>query len=319
MNKIYKMAMICLLNCVGVNICAQYYFPTLSQWQSFESVASQLPEGFYKKIAQKKEIKQNMIANPTLTSVKAGIIAAISGYGSLFNSPEEKKVMAEKDAADGWGRDPRLNPADADSLFIKIIESGDTVALESFLEMTKETSFDINKKFAYGITSNGKSFQYYNEYQQYTPLMLAVTYKQSGITEMLIRHGANVSQQIINQALSLRNKELAEMLIFRAVRLGQANIAIGEISVGGAPVDGVVVAPSVRAMNDEYVDPSGLNQFSQKRQQNQGAVLATRRAIQDRSSSGWYMIFLMLLFLPNLCLSYMKKEQIKEVIHCFVR
>lgn len=303
---------ICLFSCMGIGINAQSYFPTLSQWQSFESVASQLPEKFHEKITKKKQIKESMAASPKLTSAKARIVAAISSYGSLFNTPAQKKVMKERGSADGWGRDPRLSQFDADSLFIKIIESGDTVALSSFLEMTQGTSFDINKNFVHGINSNGRFFQYYNEYRQYAPLTLAVACGKPGIIEMLINHGACISQQAINRASSQRNSELAEILVSRAVRLGQPNIAIGVIPTTGAAVDGVVVSTPRFGINEEYVEPSRLAQLSQAQQRSQDVVRPMRRVSPNRSSSGWYIIFLIMLFLPNLSLSFIGKEQARE-------
>lgn len=323
MNKIYKIIMIGLLNSIGISTCAQYYFPTLSQWQSFDSVALQLPEGFHKKIANKKKIKESMEASPKIAAIKLGVMAAVNGYGNLFSTPEQKKMMMEKDHIDGWSASPRLSEVDANSLLVKIIEAGDTVSLAAFLEMTQGSSFDINKCFFWVVgnrqSRNSNTYGYRTDYTQYSPLKLAIAKNQPGIAEMLIAHGAQISQSLVKQAVSQRNKELAEMLIVRAARLGQANIAIGAIASGAQTADGIIVPVPPLEVNDEYVEPSRLAQLSQMRQQNQEAVLVNRRAIQNRSSSGWYVIFLMLLFLPNLCLSFIGKEHVKNIVSCSTR
>lgn len=323
MNKIYKaIIMIGLLNGIGHTIFAQYYYPTLGQWNNFESVASCFPKSFHEKISKKREIKASMERSPTKSAIKMGFMAAVNAYANMFSSLEMKQQMMEKDHIDGWSASPRLSQVDASSLLVKIIEVGDSESLAAFLEMIQNTGFNINKCFDWTVSDrelpSRVGYGYSSRMTRYSPLSYAVAKNQPGVVEMLIAHGARISQPLVNQALDQRNKELAEMLIVRAARLGQANIAVGAIPSVMDPVDGVIIPAQRSEVNNEYIEPSRLAQISQMRQQSQEAVVANRRSIQSRNSSGWYMIFLMLLFLPNLCLSFVGRAQLREVV-CSVK
>lgn len=240
MNKNYKFFMICLFACISVNVSSPYYFPTLEQWKSFEEVVTKKnSRDLYKKIVKKRAIKESMIASPKLTSVKSEILAAFNSWRKLLDP--NKEVLVE--TADGWGSDPRLSHQDSDILFSRIIETGNTVALEHFMQMVAGTSFDLNKRlvtsrapFHYGINGVSRVADYYS------PLKLAIYHNHPAIVEMLLSYGAQIHPSIIGAAQG--KGELVEMLMNCAIRLGQANIAIGTpVSERGSAL-GVVVGQS---------------------------------------------------------------------------
>lgn len=230
MNKINR-KIIFLILCSGT-IWTNYFTPTLEQWKSFEGVAASVNFDLYKKIAKKRKIKESMIESPKLVAVKSVIMAALNGWNNILLSDDKKTV----ELYDGWGREPVISQKDAEVLLIKVIESGDSIALDSFLQMTKNRSFDINQSFNHGyhyFTQFKKSMFVKNVhcYSQYNPLSLATACKQLGIITMLLQYGADVNYKdnsIVNAPLSVaieRNDlALVEILIRHGARLDSHKI-----------------------------------------------------------------------------------------------
>lgn len=308
MNKIYKVMMICALSVIGAGVLADYYSPTLAQWQSLEAVAADYSEKLHQKIIKKRKIKEVMEKSPVKTSIKAKIIFGLNSWARLPNDSQN--------TFDGWGRDPKLSELDANALFIKIIQSGDTVALGSFLEMVQGTSFNVNDNFSYVTAPEGHREYRCSEYLNYTPLFLATASNKLGVIDMLVRHGAKISASTVSVAMAQRNQVLAEVLISKADRLRQGNLSVGVPLISHSPVEGVLVLPPVIDpvidMVEGAVVSTGLTSLAQGRERNQTGLLTNRNIAPTRNTSGWYVIFLMLLFLPSLCLSFAGKWEIKN-------
>lgn len=200
-----------------------YFIPTIEQWKSFEHVAKSLNPDLHKKIVKKRLIKESMIESPQLVAVKFGIMSVLNGWNNILLSDDKKMV----ELYDGWGREPGLAPEDAEIVLIKVIESGDSIALDHFLQMTKNRSFDINKSFQYIYHHVAQGF---GSYAQYNPLLLALSCKQLGMITMLLQYGADVNYKdsVVNAPLSVAIEQndlaLVEILMHHGARLDSSKI-----------------------------------------------------------------------------------------------
>ncbi len=210
------MKVIFLILCSST-VWSNYFIPTIEQWKSFEHVAKSLNPDLHKKIVKKRLIKESMIESPQFVAVKSGIMTALNGWNNILLSDDKKTV----ELYDGWDREPGISSVDAEIVLIKVIESGDSIALDHFLQMTKNRSFDINKPFQYTYRHVAQGF---GSYAQYNPLLLALSRKQLGMMRMLLKYGADVNYKdsVVNAPLSVAIEQndlaLVEILMHHGAR-----------------------------------------------------------------------------------------------------
>lgn len=165
--------------------------PTLAEWKSFEKVASEISDEFYQKIKEKRCEKQSLDKSPRFTAFKN----ELRKISSIFANFET------------LGKDPVLEQEEAEALFIKMIESGDTLALESYLEMSKKHSLDLNKTFQ----SLESRLRYGSKAY---PSLLAVHHQKLGVISMLLKYGAHKNMDaLLELACEDGDQALVEILL----------------------------------------------------------------------------------------------------------